>query len=58
MVLGLGCVIAKDFFISLPTVSLDGEIYILGEQSFQSGSQLGQGVQDLQGGMVSSKSTL
>lgn len=40
MVLGLGCSIAKVLFISLPTVSPDGELYILGEWSFQSGSQL------------------
>lgn len=39
---------AKGLFFSLPTVSLDGELYILGEWSFQREPQLGQGVEELQ----------
>lgn len=46
--LGLGCSLAKGLFLSVPTVSPDGELYILGEWSFQSGSQRGQGAQVLQ----------
>lgn len=45
---GLGCSMANGLFISLPTVSPDGELYILGEWSFQRQSQLGQGVRDPQ----------
>jgi len=39
---------AKGLFVSLPTVSPEGELYILGEWSFQRESQLGQGVEELQ----------
>lgn len=37
---------AKGLFLSLPAVSPDGELYILGEWSFQ--SELGPWAQDLQ----------
>lgn len=33
----MGCSVAKGLFASLPTVSPDGEVYILGEWSFQWG---------------------
>lgn len=45
---GRGAQLLKTFSFPSCTVSPDGELYILGEWSSQSGSQLGQGVQDLQ----------